>query len=121
MIIDMNPTHPYPSTTRHPAGFHEVEPRVAHAFPSAVRIVDVRDPEEWAAEGGVPGAELVPLSTLPDAARGWDPRQALLLVCRSGGRSSAAAQHLVSRGFRSVYNLRGGMLAWTGCNLPVGR
>jgi rhodanese-related sulfurtransferase len=42
-------------------------------------------------------------------------------VCRSGGRSARAAEELARRGFRHLYNLRGGMLAWTEARLPVER
>jgi rhodanese-related sulfurtransferase len=42
-------------------------------------------------------------------------------VCRSGGRSARAAEELARRGFRHLYNLRGGMLAWNEARLPVER
>ncbi len=37
----------------------------------------------------------------------------ILLVCHAGGRSEAAAQFLCAQGFSSIYNMTGGMLAWT--------
>ncbi len=53
--------------------------------------------------------------------RGWDPNQELVVVCRSGGRSGAAARQLVQMGFTHVMNLRGGMLGYAAAKLPVDR
>jgi hypothetical protein len=36
----------------------------------------------------------------------------VLVVCRSGGRSNAAASFLDSKGFSTVYDMLGGMSAW---------
>lgn len=89
---------------------------------SRYRIVDVREPDEWSGElGHIPEAELVPLATLQDAARGWSPEQPLLLVCRSGNRSQKAAQALSELGFKDLTNLEGGMKAWNQFHRPVSR
>jgi rhodanese-related sulfurtransferase len=86
------------------------------------RIVDVRQPEEFRAElGHIAGAELVPLATLAGAAASWDREQPILVVCRSGGRSSSGAATLVGMGFTRISNLAGGMLAWNARSLPVAR
>ena len=42
-----------------------------------------------------------------------DPDTVLVFHCHHGGRSMAAAQHWVNRGFRQVYNLEGGIEAWS--------
>lgn len=77
-----------------------------------VRLIDVREPEEFTGPlGHLPGAELVPLGTIEAAAAGWAREQPLLLICRSGVRSQRAAQLLATHGFRRLYNLAGGMLA----------
>jgi rhodanese-related sulfurtransferase len=44
--------------------------------------------------------------------------QAVVVVCRSGGRSNAIALLLNSRGVNAV-NLSGGMHAWEQAGLPV--
>ena len=36
----------------------------------------------------------------------------VVIMCRSGGRSSRAVQILQNNGFETVYNLKGGMKAW---------
>jgi rhodanese-related sulfurtransferase len=41
-----------------------------------------------------------------------DPEAPLVVMCRSGGRSMQVARFLEARGFRSVSNLTGGILAW---------
>jgi len=102
--------------------FVDVDPAFVTAHRGGVAVVDVREPDEFTgALGHVPGAELVPLATLPDAAEGWDREHEVVLICRSGGRSARAAIALAGRGFRHLYNLRGGMLAWNDARLPVER
>ncbi len=87
---------------------------------SAIDFVDVREPDEFTGElGHVPGARLVPLATLPEAAVGWSRDRDIVVVCRSGARSTRAITELAKRGFSRLYNLRGGMLAWNQAHLPV--
>jgi len=82
--------------------------------PSAVRLVDVREQDEYRGElGHIPGSSLVPLSTLPVASRSWSKEQPIVLICRSGGRSGKAAVQLAAAGFKRVASLKGGMLNWT--------
>jgi glyoxylase-like metal-dependent hydrolase (beta-lactamase superfamily II)/rhodanese-related sulfurtransferase len=101
-------------------GFVEVDPPVISALGSKIALIDVREPAEFTGElGHVPGANLVPLATLVEAAATWDREREIVLVCRSGGRSARAAMELARRGFRHLYNLRGGMLAWNQARLPV--
>jgi rhodanese-related sulfurtransferase len=42
----------------------------------------------------------------------------ILVVCRSGGRSSAAARELSAAGYE-VINMRGGMIDWQSAGLPI--
>jgi glyoxylase-like metal-dependent hydrolase (beta-lactamase superfamily II)/rhodanese-related sulfurtransferase len=101
-------------------GFVDVDPSVVSGLGSQIALIDVREPAEFAGElGHVPGANLVPLATLGDAAATWDRDREMVLICRSGGRSARAATELARRGFRHLYNLRGGMLAWNEARLPV--
>lgn len=80
---------------------------------TGIRVVDVRQPEEYVT-GHLPGAQLVPLGTVLQASKKWNKNKPLLLVCRSGHRSRMAAEILIKEGFTAVYNLDGGMLAWSG-------
>jgi len=88
------------------------------------RVIDVREDSEFRGElGHVPGATLMPLRTLagraPELGAPGDGR--IVVVCRSGVRSSTAAAILTSLGFDDVSNLKGGMLAWHDAGLPVQR
>lgn len=75
------------------------------------RILDVRTPQETAV-GIIPGAELMPLTTVPLRINELDRQQPLVFVCRSGNRSAQVCMFLQQQGFEKVYNLRGGMIAW---------
>jgi sulfur dioxygenase len=87
---------------------------------SSVRVLDVREPDEYRGDlGHVPGAELVPLETLPARAATLPRDRPIVTVCRSGGRSGKAALELARRGFWAVASLRGGMTDWNARGLPV--
>ncbi len=94
-----------------PGGYRDVSvSSIAERMPQA-RIIDVREPDEYSGDlGHLPGAELVPLGSVAQTARSWDPTQPLLVVCRSGNRSGSACQLLRQLGFLDVGNLAGGML-----------
>lgn len=77
-------------------------------------LVDVREQHEWDA-GHAPQAVHVPLGNLDAAAL---PAGSVLVVCRSGSRSSAAAQQLAAAGV-DVRNVTGGMQAWAEAGLPL--
>jgi rhodanese-related sulfurtransferase len=106
----------------HPAGFQNLTPAEAHAHLGRFRVIDVREPDEYVGPlGHVANAELVPLATLGAAAADWPRDAALLVLCRSGGRSANGATQLVKLGFTQVYNMTGGMLGWNELRLPVDR
>ena len=76
-----------------------------------VALFDVR-PADEAAKARIPGARLLDaegeaqLASLPRDAR-------IVFHCHHGGRSQAAAERYASLGFRNVYNLVGGVDAWS--------
>ena len=77
-----------------------------------LKIVDVREPEEFQA-GHIPGAVNVPLGRLTFVAKkDLHPEEEIVLVCRSGTRSMMAARRLRKMGYKKLYNLTGGMLMW---------
>ena len=88
-------------------------------------LVDVRTPPEWAFVGtpelGELGKELVlvPWQMFPTMqpnegfaeqiqAQGVTPDKTVLFICRSGGRSAAAAQAMTAVGYANCYNVLGG-------------
>jgi formylglycine-generating enzyme required for sulfatase activity/rhodanese-related sulfurtransferase len=84
-------------------------------------IVDVREPYEYCdARGHIPGAVNYPWNSGVLQARYEElPMQSpILIVCRSGNRSNSAANFLDSKGFSTVYDMMGGMNAWTGQTEP---
>lgn len=102
--------------------YREISPADTYAARSTARLVDVREPSELTGElGAIPGVESVPLGTLSRVAQRWDRSSNIILVCRSGGRSTNAAMHLVQAGFRHVANMTGGMLAYNAAGLPITR
>ncbi len=81
-------------------------------------LLDVREPDEWAA-GHAPDAVHVPLTDVQKTAARF-AGQEVLTVCRSGGRSAKAAETLAGAGVK-VRNVAGGMTAWADAGLPVVR
>jgi molybdopterin/thiamine biosynthesis adenylyltransferase/rhodanese-related sulfurtransferase len=83
------------------------------------RIIDVREPDEWAA-GHIPTAAHIPLGEF--AARVADelpdPATPVLLHCQSGARSGRAAQYLVQLGYTDVANLAARIDEWRGGGGP---
>ena len=87
---------------------------------SGVTIVDVRDAKDWA-QGHIPDAKLVSLSTLRTAAKENLPRRGVLFVCAAGVRSQLAARLALEAGVKEVYSLVGGTNAWAKAGLSVTR
>lgn len=86
------------------------------ALGPTARIVDVREPDEWAA-GHIGHASLVPLATVPGNLAAFDG-EPTYVVCRSGGRSGQACEFLRDQG-RQVVNVTGGMLAWAAAGFEI--
>lgn len=91
---------------------------------SEVDLVDVRTPVEFR-EMHASGAQNYPLDALdPKAiASGRNGRSAepIYVICRSGNRSSKAAQQFIDAGVANVINVEGGTLAWEAAGLSVER
>ena len=81
-------------------------------------LVDVREPNEFA-QGRAEGAVLLPLGQLNTRFKELPRDRKLLMVCRTGGRSSNATQFLASQGFDNAVNVSGGMVAWHNAGLPM--
>ncbi len=77
---------------------------------SGGRILDVREPFEWE-QGTLPGATLISMGEIPERMAELDTDVALLVVCRSGGRSQQVAMYLSMNGYSKVANMAGGMKA----------
>lgn len=79
-----------------------------------VVIVDVREPVLFA-RGHVPGAINIPYET----ARGrilkeLSPKDRIVFICHGGPMGDELGEVLVNNGYKSVYNVKGGMKQWSG-------
>lgn len=84
-----------------------------------ITLIDVREPAEYAAER-IAGARLMPLSTF-DPAKVPAGNGRVVLHCRSGSRSTKAAQKLLDAGHEQAYQLEGGIEAWKRAGFPTER
>jgi molybdopterin/thiamine biosynthesis adenylyltransferase/rhodanese-related sulfurtransferase len=100
----------------------QIKSRIDEVDPSVVReqasngavVVDVREPEEWAA-GHIPGAKHVPKSYFESRIEGTVPdrSQHVVLYCQSGNRSAWAARTLIEDlGYENVESMTGGFTLW---------
>lgn len=104
LVID-NPNAPQP--------VRELSPTETNARMTSgtLRLVDVRPPEERAL-----AAVAVDFLTLDDGGTALEalPRDtALAFLCHHGNRSAQAAEHFRQQGFAEVYNVTGGIAAWS--------
>jgi thioredoxin len=85
-----------------------------------VQIVDVRTPEEYA-EKHLKDAVNINFNgdDFVDMVVKLDETKPVLVYCLSGGRSAKAAALISKKGYTQVYNLDGGILAWTAAGQPV--
>jgi len=74
-------------------------------------ILDVREPHEYQI-CNIHG-NLIPLGDLPRRVSELDSSREIVAHCRSGKRSADAVEFLRKAGFRKIWNLRGGILAWS--------
>lgn len=81
------------------------------------RVIDVREPDEFAA-GRVPGAVLVPLASVPQQVERFRGDGTAYVICRSGARSMRACEYVAAQGV-AVANVAGGTLAWSSSGRDV--
>lgn len=106
-------------------GFAVISPEEAaqRAKKKGELLVDVRNPGEW--ESGIAkGAKTISLQDASMANKVYELadenlESPIMVICRSGMRSSQAAKILLRAGFTNVANVRGGMMAWEASNLPT--
>lgn len=95
-----------------------------------VVVVDVREAEDLAATGVVPGAVNIPLGMLPLRAdtelpeslrdpRLQDRSAPVITTCGGGGQAALAAKTLKDMGFTNVSMIDGGTRGWKEAGLPT--
>ncbi|ARQ69800.1 rhodanese-like domain-containing protein [Streptomyces marincola] len=92
----------------------------ADAVPAGAPLLDVREPDEWAA-GHAEGALHIPMGQVIE--RMGDITEhagdgTLHVVCKVGGRSAQVTAYLVRNGIDAV-NVDGGMHAWQASGRPL--
>ena len=75
-------------------------------------LLDVREPWEVAI-AAIRGSVYIPLNEIPGRLQELDAGQAVIVMCKAGGRSQRVADYLAARGFAQVSNLQGGIDAWS--------
>lgn len=87
-----------------------------------VVLIDVRETDEFRGDH-IKGAQHIPLGSIPAKLSELEKHKSdqVLLYCRSGNRSSTAANMMVKAGFSNVGHLAGGIMAWKAENYPVTR
>jgi len=76
-----------------------------------VQVIDVREPDEYQ-RGHVPGAKLIPVSTVLPRRQELDNDKDLIFVCAVGQRSALACEMAAAVGLTRLYNLEGGTDGW---------
>ena len=88
-----------------------------------IRLIDVREPDEWTS-GHIPQATHIPLPQIvnnPEATLEGDRDQPQVFVCAAGTRSAVASEVAAMLGYKEIYNLEGGTIAWIKSGNPVDR
>jgi len=77
----------------------------------AIDVIDVR--EDWERDiSKVAFAKAIPMNEIPQRTAEIPKDTPVVVMCRSGGRSSQVATFLESEGYTNVLNLEGGILRW---------
>jgi rhodanese-related sulfurtransferase len=101
--------------------------QVASEIEAGAVVVDLRESEELAQTGKIPGAIHVPRGMLEfraDPSSNYhydelDPSKRIIVHCAAGGRSALAARTLAEMGYGNVAHLDGGMTAWIEAGRPT--
>ena len=89
---------------------HELKRKMNAGEP--FKLIDVREPFEYEI-ARIDGAKLIPLGEITERIDELEREQPIVVHCHSGKRSAQAVQLLLQRGFTKVYNLEGGIDAWS--------
>ena len=105
-------------------GFKDVGPNDAVRMMNqdGAVILDVREDKEYQ-EGHILNAIHIPLGLLESRLDELEEHKSkpIIVYCRTGQRSAKAGVILQRQGYQSIFKLGGGMMAWTGANMPVSR
>lgn len=77
------------------------------------QLIDVREPQEFK-NGHILGARNIPATQLKQRLVEVRPDKPVYLYCQGGTRSAKAADLLHKKGYKHIYQLKGGFKKWTG-------
>jgi rhodanese-related sulfurtransferase len=83
-------------------------------------LLDVREPWEFEL-ARIESSVLIPMSQLEGRFTELDPDAETIVICHHGNRSSYVAMALKRAGFESVFNLEGGLDAYSSVDEAVPR
>ncbi|MFN8278076.1 MAG: thioredoxin domain-containing protein [Chitinophagales bacterium] len=87
---------------------------------SGAQLVDVRTPEEYAERHLANAANLnFNADDFIEKIEKLDKAKPVFVYCLSGGRSHKAAALMTKKGFKEVYEMDGGILAWSDSKKPL--
>jgi rhodanese-related sulfurtransferase len=81
-------------------------------------VLDVRTPEEWD-DFHAPNTTLIPLDQLESRLSELPQDEPIVVVCRSGNRSQAGRDILLSNGFTQTTSMAGGLNEWRSAGYPI--
>ena len=94
-------------------------------------VFDIRRSDEWRQTGVIKNSQLLTFvdnggrllpNFLPTFTQKIGKNDPVILICRTGNRSSALAKHLIENmGYTNIYNVRNGISSWISDKQPVSR
>lgn len=84
-----------------------------HADGERMTLLDVREEWEVKLSPAPVNALHIPMGDIPQRLGELDANATTVVLCRSGARSMQVAHFLAAQGFGPVFNLAGGILAWS--------
>ena len=98
-----------------PKEFHDK----MYVMPESV-LIDVRSPDEFK-DGSIPHAININYNDaqFESSIKKLDANKTYFVYCLSGGRSASAVAFMRDNGFKNVYELKGGIMAWQKNNFEI--
>jgi len=101
-----------------PQELENLTPDKLTALKEKYPVIDVRTGFEYR-HGHIKGAIPYKLGKEDEIEKKFPKDEPIILICKTGHRSRAAANRLVRKGYKKLYHLEGGMDKWRKENFPV--
>lgn len=87
----------------------ELKDKMLHN-PESIYILDVREASEW--DRFNIGGNLIPMSEVKSRLSEIPHNKEVVVLCQAGIRSRKISEFLLNQDFKSIFNLKGGLVAW---------